>query len=122
VNSTTISAGHIFAPLIAAATLSRAPMVLLMHAMPPARPSGLSGGFGAPSQDTAALATILAAVVALLVTGFSAIPAALFVSITSLMAALIAKNKIGGQTGDVLGATQKLGEVVVYLCLAVVWV
>jgi adenosylcobinamide-GDP ribazoletransferase len=44
--------------------------------------------------------------------------AALAVGVTALAVGSIARAKIGGQTGDVLGAAQVLGEIAALMTLA----
>ncbi|MGJ8585939.1 MAG: adenosylcobinamide-GDP ribazoletransferase [Marinosulfonomonas sp.] len=106
-----VEADALFAALIATAALSRVPMVVLMSALPPARADGLSRLVGRPDQDTALLAGALAATLALVTIGFSAIPAALAIAVVAFALGRLALSRIGGQTGDVLGASQQLGEI-----------
>ena len=96
--------------LIAAGLLSRVPMAALMAALPNARGSGLSASVGRPGTGQAALAAGLGLAGALALTGASALALALAVTATTLALAALAHRKIGGQTGDVLGASQQLGE------------
>lgn len=119
--SALFAAGHVIAPLVAAAVVSRAPMVAIMNLLEPARPGGLSGGFGRPSTDTMYLAIICALIPALLFAGFATIFLIACAAIAAGTVALIAKNKINGQTGDVLGAVQKITEIAVYLACAAMW-
>lgn len=100
---------HWWAALIAASVLSRAPMAVVMAALPPARADGLSAGTGRPSATIAATAAGIALVIALVLLGSAALPAALAVAVLPALLALAAKAKIGGQTGDILGACQQLG-------------
>jgi adenosylcobinamide-GDP ribazoletransferase len=96
--------------LAAIAALSRAPMAVLATALPNARGTGLSHSVGRPGPRAAALASGLAAAITLLACGpFGAgLLAAALLAATGT--ALIARAKIGGQTGDVLGATQQVTE------------
>ena len=110
--------GALWAPLIAAAVLSRAPMVALMHILPNARSTGLSSATGRPSQDTTLVALAIALGVGFLVLGFSVIPVAICLCVTALAVAAIAKAKISGQTGDILGATQQVSEITILVVLA----
>lgn len=103
--------------LIAAACLSRASMVLLMASTPRARPRGLSAAVGRPAYATAAIALALATVLATLSIGLATLPALALTIFTTLACARLARHKIGGQTGDVLGATQVLCDTAL-LCLA----
>ena len=100
--------------ILSAAMLSRAVMLGNATALPHARRDGLSVKTGHPPVAAAILGAALA------------LPTVLFVGIWPLLAAvlagcaaaMIARAKIGGQTGDVLGATQQLAEIAVLLSLA----
>ena len=101
--------------LIAASALSRAVMPLLMIALPYARNDGLSHSVGRPTAAPVAIGLVLGSTVALLSLGTDG-----FVAISIALAVCagvgqLAKRKIGGQTGDVLGATQQLAEVAILL-------
>ena len=110
--------GSVWGPLIAAAVLSRAAMVAVMAALPPARPGGLSAGTGRPSAALAMAAVGIALAVALLATGWTAIPATLAATVLTALLALAANRLIGGQTGDILGASQQLAFAGVLATLA----
>ncbi len=105
------AAGHVMAPLMAAAALSRAPMAALMHALPGARSDGLSARTGRPSRDTVTLAVVVALLVGLITSGFAALAGAVLAGLAAWATASVARNRIGGQTGDVLGASQQLAEI-----------
>lgn len=97
--------------ILAAAAMSRAPMAALMAGLPNARGSGLSASHGAPSPGVAAQAAGVALVLGWLCAGWAALPMALAMSVATGLVALVARAKIGGQTGDVLGAAQQLALV-----------
>lgn len=97
--------------LIGVAMASRATMPALMAALPHARETGLSHSQGRPNRETAAIAAIIAIIALVLTTGASAAGLTLMAGLTALTCAAIARSKIGGQTGDVLGATQQLTEI-----------
>jgi adenosylcobinamide-GDP ribazoletransferase len=102
--------------LPAVEALSRALMVWVMQALPNARQRGLSAQTGVPGRRTALLAGGIGALMALLL-GLTL--AALIVGIAAmLLAMVVARNKIGGQTGDVLGAVQQVTAVAVLVTLA----
>ncbi|MGB5560615.1 MAG: adenosylcobinamide-GDP ribazoletransferase [Paracoccaceae bacterium] len=106
-----IGAGAPLGPLVAAAALSRVPMLALMWSLPNARAGGLSDQTGKPDRDTVLLAGAVGLLIALIFAGFAAIPAAVAVAAVAWGATRLAQERIGGQTGDVLGATQQLGEI-----------
>ncbi|MEL6523692.1 MAG: adenosylcobinamide-GDP ribazoletransferase [Pseudomonadota bacterium] len=114
----TLPPNALFACLITSAMLSRAAMVVTMATLPHARPDGLSARVGHPPAVTAALACILAAVSSTIVTGWSTIPAIAVVIILATGLAFLAKQRIDGQTGDILGAVQVLTEVGCLLALS----
>lgn len=105
-----IGAGD-WALALAAGALSRAPMAVLQAVLPNARGSGLSASVGAPPLWAAAVASGLAFAMALALAGWTGLWMALAVALVSLGLALVAKAKIGGQTGDVLGSGQQLAEI-----------
>lgn len=96
--------------ILAAASLSRAPMAALSALLPQAREAGLSASLGRVPRQTAVQAAGLAFVLALLTGGMMALAMTLAAAAATLALALLARAKIGGQTGDVLGAGQQLAE------------
>ena len=116
--STLFAAGLALPVLIAAGALSRAAMPALMDALPPARDGGLSRSVGRVPFDTAVLAAAVATVLALLALGLVALPLVLAVTAAAWGIGALARAKIGGQTGDILGAAQQMAEVSLLLVLA----
>ena len=104
-----------WAELIAALVVSRAAMPPLMAALPHARSDGLSKAVGSPGTGPAAAAVGLAAILALMLTGTGALVALIVAALTATGIAALARAKIGGQTGDILGATQVVTEIAVLL-------
>ncbi len=111
-----IAGGH-WGAIIAVAALSRVPMAAIMAGLPNARGTGLSHQVGRPPAKTAILAAGLALAIALASVEWAALPMALAVAVATAGVAASAKAKIGGQTGDVLGAAQQIAEIAA-LCLA----
>ena len=98
--------------LVLAPTLGRWSVVLLGCALPYARPaSAVSNQMG---KSELAIATILAAVVAAVAGGRGAICVAIATCATAVCG-LIYKRKIKGVTGDTLGATVEITEVLTLL-------
>lgn len=97
--------------ILAAAAMSRAPMAVLMAALPNARGSGLSASHGAPSPGVAAQAAAVALALGWLCAGAAVVPMALAMAVSAGLVGLVARAKIGGQTGDVLGAAQQMALV-----------
>lgn len=108
--------GGYFAALMAAGALSRVPMGLIMALLPNARGEGLSHAMGQPAPPVAMAGLGMGLVVALLVAGWIALPLALAALVVGILLSASALRRIGGQTGDVLGAAQQLAEVA---CLAI---
>jgi adenosylcobinamide-GDP ribazoletransferase len=105
--------GTALAAVIAAAGLSRATMPALIWALPNARPSGLSQSMGRVEGRVAMIAAGLAGLAALLLLGWSAFGAVFWAAAATLGMGALARSRIGGQTGDVLGATQQIVEIAV---------
>lgn len=103
--------------VIAAAMLSRAAMVGVMAWLPNARDSGLSRAVGRPSLIVTLIAVAIAAVGAIGLIGVDGICAAAAVVVMAIGCGAIAKAKIGGQTGDILGFVQQMTEISVMICL-----
>lgn len=114
--TTVISTDH-WGMIIAVAALSRAPMAAIMAGLVNARGAGLSHQVGRPSAAAAALAAGLALAIAVASAGWVALPMALAVGLAALGVAAVAQAKIGGQTGDILGAAQQTSEIAA-LCVA----
>lgn len=114
-----IAAGHLWGPVIAVAALSRVPMVALMWALPHARAGGLSHAVGRPATATLALAAGVALIIAVGTLGWVSLSLAIALTAATLIWGTIARAKIGGQTGDILGAAQQFAEIAA-LCLLVV--
>lgn len=106
---------HGIAPLIAAGAVSRGLLPAVMATLPHARRDGLARLVGNPDRRVAIAGLAVGAVLALVVAGFSAvIPIAMAAVGVAIMAA-IARAKIGGQTGDILGACQQVAEIAMLL-------
>ncbi len=106
--------------LVAAAVLSRAAMAGVAWALPHARPDGLSAATGRPPGGAVALGAVVAAGLALGLAGPAALWAGLAAGLAAAGIARVARARIGGQTGDILGASQQLAEVAALLALLAV--
>ncbi|MBE0453772.1 MAG: adenosylcobinamide-GDP ribazoletransferase [Roseovarius sp.] len=109
--------GAAAAAIVTSAMLSRAAMAGAMAALPHARKSGLAQAQGRPPAATVGLAAGLAMGGAVLLCGASGLVAAGAAALVAAVIARLARVKIGGQTGDVLGAVQQGAEIAVLLCL-----
>lgn len=105
-----------------AAMASRAGMGALWHALPPARTYGLSVAAGRPGRSAIAAGTALtlaALGIGLTVTGADAILALAAAGfLATALVGRMAVRQIGGQTGDILGASQQIGETAILTALA----
>ncbi|WP_417243070.1 adenosylcobinamide-GDP ribazoletransferase [Celeribacter sp.] len=112
-------AGVIVPALLAAAMLSRAVIPFTMTLLPHARTDGLSVQTGRPPRRAAVLAALLGLALSWIVVGFvPMVLAASACAATGAIAGAVAKAKIGGQTGDILGATQLLCELAALVTFA----
>ncbi len=103
---------------LAIGAVSRLPMIALAFVLPHARGNGLSHAVGRPALPTLLVATGVALGAALLCLGWASLPAIIMITATSAAWALIARRKIGGQTGDILGASQQIAEITALMALA----
>jgi len=108
--------------LIGAEAASRAAILTVWHGLPSARAGGLADNLGTPKWETLVCACAIALAI-LVVTiipagGFVALIKVLIFSIVLLFGfAKLCLAKIGGQTGDTLGAAQQICAVAVLLGL-----
>ncbi len=110
--------------LIAAAVASRALMVWHWQTLAPARPTGVAASVGQPaeSERNIALATGLFLVAMFTLHTLSAL--SLVVVLATACGGMILFNrlclgKIGGHTGDTIGACQQITEIVILVALAI---
>lgn len=105
---------------IAAHAASRATLPALMMTLPPARTDGLSANIGSLNPVTTRIAGAVG-IIFLLPGGFSfAVFSTFIVAAIAFLVARLALAQIGGQTGDILGATQQFGEIAVLSAAAAI--
>jgi adenosylcobinamide-GDP ribazoletransferase len=106
----------VMAALIAADAASRLSAVLIMAALPLARRDGMSASVGSPTAGLAAIALGVTFIIAWLLLPFGV---ALLLILSAIVSAVVigrvALIRLGGQTGDVLGASSQISE-----CLALI--
>jgi adenosylcobinamide-GDP ribazoletransferase len=102
--------GIVIAALVAGHAASRAAMTSVMHALPNARSDGLSAGVGRPDRLAVGIGLAVAAVAALLLLQGAGLLAIILAGGAAAGVAWLAQRQIGGQTGDVLGATEQIAQ------------
>lgn len=107
--------------LVASGAVSRMVGLLPLWMLPPARSDGLASSVGRPSDASMAIGGVVTLTVAIGCLAWT-IPVAkvLAACAASLLAVLplvsLARRLIGGQTGDIAGAAQQIGEIA-FLCI-----
>jgi adenosylcobinamide-GDP ribazoletransferase len=102
--------------LIAAHAASRAALPVAMRVMAPARADGLGVEAGRPSAPAAIASVTISVLIGLAALAPTRGAIALGAAGAAVFAAgMLAQRRIGGYTGDVLGAFQQIGEIVVLL-------
>jgi adenosylcobinamide-GDP ribazoletransferase len=108
------------AALIGAGAASRLSAVLIMTALPPARRDGLSASVGSPTAGLAGITLWLTFMIAWLVLPFGV---SLLLILSAIVSAIVlgrvALVRLGGQTGDVLGASSQICECLALIVLAI---
>jgi adenosylcobinamide-GDP ribazoletransferase len=105
--------------VIAAHAAGRATIPIAMWLVPSARAEGLSAGAGRVSRQNAGIAGLIGMIAlafAFDVTVTFTVAVLLLLSISGM--ARLCLKQIGGQTGDVLGALEQAGEIIVLLAAA----
>lgn len=110
--------------VLAVAALSRTAMVWHWSKLPPARQDGVAASAGEPQATAVTFALVFGVVSAallLLLSGASLLAAVLAIAAFAATVPAfseIVNGKIGGHTGDTIGATQQLTEIAVFAALA----
>jgi adenosylcobinamide-GDP ribazoletransferase len=102
--------------LIAAHAASRAALPAAMLGLAPARADGLGATAGTPPRSGVAVAAALGGLITVAALGpLRGMIALCLTGLSASVAGWLARRQIGGYTGDVLGAVQQAGEVVMLL-------
>jgi adenosylcobinamide-GDP ribazoletransferase len=111
--------GSVAAALSVSHAAARAALPVFMRLVPPARADGLSAGAGQPPAQSALIAFVLGTLC--LACGFGlgkVIIGVILLSLAGLIMARLATRQVGGQTGDILGALEQIGEIAIVLMAA----
>ncbi len=107
--------------LAGAGAASRAALPAVMRLLPPASASGLAAAAGTPTALDTALAIAIAAALAILSLGpVAALALAAAAAVAATAVATLARRRLGGYTGDSLGAVQQAADIAGLLALAAV--
>ena len=107
---------HAGLALIAAHAASRAALPAAMMGLTPARSDGLGAMAGTPRAGGAMAAALIGAAITLAALGpVRGVVALCLAGVPVFGLAELARRQIGGYTGDVLGAFQQVGEIVILL-------
>jgi adenosylcobinamide-GDP ribazoletransferase len=110
----TLGPAAAFTGLVAAHALGRSAAVGAMAAFPTARQEGLGADYTRSLRPVSAVAGVLAGVAATaLVAGWWVVPLAVAALLAAAGVGALAVRKIGGVTGDVLGAVEQVAECLV---------
>jgi adenosylcobinamide-GDP ribazoletransferase len=111
--------GEVALALIAAHAGARALMPAFLRLVPPARPDGLAAEAGRPPQGVAQLAAALGILVVMPALGAGrGVAACLLLAAAFAVLRRLCLSRIGGQTGDIAGALEQIGEIAVLLVAA----
>jgi adenosylcobinamide-GDP ribazoletransferase len=119
------SLGLALAVILAAAAVSRVAPAGILHLLAPARRDGLSASAGRPGRATVlqglALATLLSAIVLSPISFLFGLILAPLAGLAGMLAMVgLARGQIGGQTGDVAGASQVVSETFILIAAVLV--
>lgn len=109
--------------LLATAAVSRAALVAHWRALPAARTDGTAAAAGRPEREASRFAMLSAVVLALvlLLPVFGPAPCVIALAVTAAVAYGFTRHvdkRLGGHTGDTIGATQQLSEIAMLAALA----
>lgn len=110
--------GPAFVALIGAHAASRALLPAMMNLVPPARPTGLAASIGKVPGNEMLVALALGMAALLPLGAGAAVAAVVCLALLFFAMKWLTERQIGGQTGDVLGALQQGGEIVVLFVVA----
>ncbi|PWR18730.1 adenosylcobinamide-GDP ribazoletransferase [Zavarzinia compransoris] len=104
--------------LVAANAGARLALLLPLLLLDPARPDGLGASVGRVPGEAGWTAVVYAAGIGLVCLGWGVVPAGLAVLAAGVVATLFGLHRLGGYTGDLLGATAGLAMILILLVAA----
>lgn len=104
--------------LVAVWAVSRTLMAVIPALVPYARPAGLASPFLAGARRSTAIWLVPAAALLVAVEGLGSLVAVALALLAAALVVGLARRRLGGFTGDVLGATAVVAETVLLLGLA----
>jgi adenosylcobinamide-GDP ribazoletransferase len=112
------SGATLIASMVAAHAIARGAAVALMAQVPLAQHAGLGADYGqATTRTRGALAIAMAAAIGAIAVGWWALPALAVAHLAAYVVGALARHKIGGISGDVLGAAEQVAEGAVLVVL-----
>lgn len=112
--------GLVISALICASAFSRAVLPAMMRWMPTAHVDGLGAGAGKPPADAVWTGLAIAVIFSVCLLTWSGVVALLISSFSAFSVAFFVRRQLGGHTGDVLGATQQIAELIFLLTLVAI--
>lgn len=109
-----------FWALIGLGAASRAILPWVLHLLPAARSDGLGQSAASVGRDTALVAGAIGLAVLLPLGLKAAILTGAVIALAAAALGALALRRIGGQTGDVCGAAQQVGEIAGWCALAAI--
>jgi adenosylcobinamide-GDP ribazoletransferase len=111
--------GSVAAALSVSHAAARAALPMFMWLVPPARSDGLSAGAGQPSGQSAIIAIGLGMLCLIFGLGpGAAVIGVILLVLAGLIIGWLAISQVAGQTGDILGAMEQIGEIAIVLMAA----
>ena len=118
----TLGAGQLLLALPAASALGRASIVVLSAWLPSARGEGVGADLASSvGRGTVAIGAITPLIVATILCGFAASTLVATAALAIIVSAFYLRHRLGGTTGDALGAVSAIVEVAA-LVAALAWV
>ena len=109
-----------FLAMLLAGMLARSIIPLIMAHLPQARSDGLSHSVGIPNGGGVYFSFVISTLISLVFLGVAGLMLAVIAAFATLLCGLLARKKICGQTGDVLGASVVIVEIIVLVtCILV---